>query len=245
MKVTHFSYSKMSTYERCPQLYYLIYVRKIERKENPAFTFGSLCHKAISFFNEEESHSLDGLDECLDYAVLEVENSSSFTDSARVLLHSWFERVMHDNDFKRDHVIYNETPMEIDLGDGVTLHGVIDFAYAKDGKFYLQDYKTNKVMPSYDEMLFSDQSAIYTLMMRENLKHVPDAFVWDYVRHKRVVCPIVPDMVDAVSRKLHTTIEIIEDSKDFTANIGNACAWCEARDYCSEHLKQAGAKRRA
>lgn len=150
------SYSQVATFQRCPMLWYLSAVQKIEIPPSPALQFGVKVHEMLA------NHFL-GKPICLE---------SSQTDSSgfsSALAFEFLSKV--DAELESLGVDLSKrrwVEEKIDIGD---FTGVVDFiGLSQSGQEAIViDWKTTSVPYDYHQILTSDQLTCYAWLVREGL----------------------------------------------------------------------------
>lgn len=180
-KITSFSYSQISTFERCPRQYQYQYLLKIPSPPAANLSFGSSMHntlqdyytiarqaKQASLFTEYDPDlSLEKLlsiyeDKWIDQGYESAQHMNLRKERGKEILKLFYDR------FKDDipQVQYLEKGFRLKIGD-YTISGRIDRAdKLTDGTLHIIDYKTGR---SRDEKAVREdlQLALYALASKE------------------------------------------------------------------------------
>ncbi len=251
---SHFSYSSLSTYDRCPLAYAFSYVYSIPAGGKVgAFEFGTTAHSAFEAFTRERRER-----------VARGETPPTREDLARLFAAEWTPTAFPDRTTEdgykrriaglldnfyegelasRSEVLAEELDFDLvlDTGDGslpVSLHGSIDrIDRLPSGGVEVVDYKTGKEtsQKSVDESL---QLSIYALACRDALalgtpERVTLYFTESATRRSTIR---TDEELDAARSDILARVARIR-SGDFAATpSGKACEWCDYRAICPERV---------
>lgn len=184
------SNSKVNTYRRCHQAYWLKYVEKLRRKRKARpLLFGSIVHdmldahknnqdpfKVLAKFAREHSQTIR----------LHREEYGELVDDADCIMTEYFEHYRDDGlrwqPIKRK---LAEHEFSLDVEDGLVITGRIDgFAKTKNGLRWLAEHKTFSRMPSEDDRWRNTQSPLYLRVTQLLGWPEPDGTMWDYIWSK-------------------------------------------------------------
>ncbi len=179
-----YSYSQISTYERCPRLYLLHYLVGVP--DNPANDWqtqlGSAFHDAL--------HTLHLAQEAGTELDLSSLVSRNFSDASAEFESAATQRAIagflkHDDATAQPLMTEREFHLRLGSGRDVpVIRGFIDrIQRTADGKIEIVDYKTNRANKSKAEVMHDLQLPIYVMACREALHLEPDYATMAFVRH--------------------------------------------------------------
>ena len=252
------SYSSISTYQGCPRRYAYRYVERLPG-EVPLgwFTFGSAVHSAFEAFDRARIAARTTGAEAPGYQVLdaafgtEIDRSGCeaaemdrFRVRGRPVLRAFLERESASN----------AEPIAVELGFGIDVPvsqdeptvrfvGYIDRVDRRpDGAIEIVDHKTGKPRDQADVDRDRQLSAYAFAGARGGLRDpatgevlsVPARLGLHFAEPGLTVWTTrSADQVDAFGQQLSATVSAIR-RREFAANPGWACRWCEYRATCPD-----------
>lgn len=135
--------SCVSTYMRCPKLFYWEYAMGLEPKEGrPALEFGTVIHEAMDVLVGNGDITLESLEKAI--AVMQqypptVGDEKRTRERGEAILRGYYEKYHTQKDFK---VLAKEVTFAIPLPNGATVSGRIDLVVEYLGRPWVWDYKT-------------------------------------------------------------------------------------------------------
>jgi len=228
------SISKLKVFESCPFRYYLKYIEKakVDKKDfNPKFyKVGQFAHKYID-------STLKGIP-C-------IFNSTTLTDDDKKEIQSRCDLALQDKFVKNLIKMKHETEvpfsMNFDLKNytidvvektsrKADFSGFVDFLGIDGDTLYVIDWKTGGVMKdnpqSWEQVLLYAKAM---LKLRGNFKKIIVGYY--FIDHnKKMIKEVTPEEIDSMLFELFARglkIPSPNDVKDFPANPGDACKWCE------------------
>ncbi|MCC6574983.1 MAG: PD-(D/E)XK nuclease family protein [Planctomycetes bacterium] len=252
---TRTSYSRLSTWLRCPKKFKFRYVDAVdEERSSAAMLLGQAIHESCeAFFRSLPGGNPISLDEMLGVC------SRALTDSAALAEEQgravdWGEgslkdllakaetmlAVFHQQVDRSIHVIGTEVDFEAALAAGVIVQGVIDLIlHDGNGHFRVVDLKTAASSFTEDRILHDLQPTVY-IYAAETFLRAPGAVDFEYwvlTKTKTPALRIVPAVRDARDRaELVQTITEVEEAcvrGVFPRIRGHNCLGCEYADRCN------------
>lgn len=159
------SYSAISTYIKCPKVYYKQYIQKVEQKYNIYFDIGNRCHKIIERYLNNDF---------IDVSTLISEN---FSDKNKV--NDRISYLLSDSVFtdvkklcQKDNIIDYDTEnsVTIDLTDDIQLKGIVDLQVETDDTIYITDWKTSRARGVSNYWYDEYQLKLYHHLVKTDLK---------------------------------------------------------------------------
>lgn len=173
---TAFDYTTISTYLKCPRLYYYKYVLDRIPKEEPiALSFGQAIHQALA-----DWHLLHNEEKAIQIFVDSFKNSSSIKDDevrtdekGIALLNAYFHH------FPFIQATYVEKPFAIEMSNGV-YKGIIDMLYNQANRFIVMEHKTGRMSPKTASYILNYQMLGYVLGVKTFINNI-DNLVVNYI----------------------------------------------------------------
>lgn len=190
----HISYSRESTYMRCPFSHYLSYVKKLTPKK-PArpLHFGSDFHKLLELRGNKKE---------LNKAIKAMREA--YYDMPPKFQEELGETYIEDlkEIFKDYNKVYAGAPLpdvteqEFEMkigsykGEPVYFVGVIDGLYHIDNKVIVEEHKTFSRKPDMNTLIMNTQKCLYAKAVQKIYGSLPDAVMWDYIKSTPAKEPI-------------------------------------------------------
>ena len=246
-QITKFSYSQLTTFERCPRQYEYSYILKIPQPPTANLSFGSTLHntllefyknvgqsKQASLFTDyEEDLSLEKLfsiyeDKWIPYGHESKVHMETRKERGKEILSTFYERFKHDI----PRVEYLEKAFKLKVGD-YTISGRIDRAdKLSDGTLEIIDYKTGKAksQKKVDEDL---QLALYALATAQCFNQ-PASKMTLYFLDEDEVVTTEPDekTLQKAEEKVKTLGDAINQFNFTPAPSKFVCKWCSYNKIC-------------
>lgn len=182
----HISYSRESTYLRCPFSHYLSYVKKLTPKKpaRPLY-FGSDFHKLLELRGKKKE---------LNKAIKEMREA--YYDMPPKYQEELGENYIEDlkTIFKDYNKVYKNSPLpdvteqefEVKLGtfkgEPIYFVGVIDGLYCIDKKVIIEEHKTFNRKPDTNTLIMNTQKCLYAKAVQKIYGTLPDEVMWDYIK---------------------------------------------------------------
>lgn len=180
----HLGASKIATYLKCPQMYYLTYVEKRPAPKSPHAAMGTCIHKVVQMAHEARwtpDHAGRAAQVLQDLweGARETTADPDHPDMPGTLSKACDEWLPWYLAFvQRQTTIVTEEHWVLPCQD-VTLEGTIDRVYRQDGAVVLSDVKSGKRKPSPADLSRDAQLSIYTWAVREmGLREDRAELVW-------------------------------------------------------------------
>ncbi len=240
-----YSFSQLTTFERCPLDYKFIYILKLPTEDSPQAVFGRVIHNCL------RQYFLPLLDDGFQPSLFGGKKPQEGLFTLKKLLelygHYWHDAGYADrkeaDDFKnegkkmltafhnasgneRPSIMFLEKKFNLPLGQYV-LSGTMDRAdLLSDGTVELIDYKTGKPK---DKLGFSDkrQLLLYQAAMEEVFGKKVSCLSFYYLKDGSKQSFVAkPGEVEKVKQQMLDLIEEIKTS-DFKPRKGGDCAYCQ------------------
>lgn len=253
--MSSYSFSQIQTYLKCPFQYKLRYVDKIrpEFEQNLHLILWVTVHDSLDFlYKEINSFNFISKWELLDY-FLEIFDKSSknldfkdteleeFKNRWVVYLESFYDK---NHPFKDIKLVWTETQLYIDLGDWIKYQWFIDRLDKQDRRFTVTDYKTNKFLPSWDDVFYQEQLTIYALGVVQKYGKYFDKIYWniEYLHFEtKDHWEITSEQMQSVQEKYKKLSMEIEKKKSenalwvedsFPVKESALCRFCDYKELC-------------
>lgn len=240
--IDHVSYSRLSTYERCPRLYYLRYVKQAPEERGVPLLFGVLIHEVLeAFYRWVVAEEYAGP---LPHPVLyemyqrafersELAGSDVYGEGKRLLA----EFVMAHPEVDHLDVLAVEQAFDVEVGVRVT--GRIDRVDRVGDRVTIIDYKTGRLLQSREELDSDLQLSIYAIAAARLYPWAEQVtLVLEMLRH-RIELRTERD-ADALAHAAEYVVALarrIESEREFPAKVGGICATCGQQANCSAYQK--------
>jgi len=259
-----YSHSKIEAFRQCPRKFYYKYIAKVELEDAPeqiATFMGSRAHDCLEYLYERVGKGIvptpEALKERFDAAWKEqwtkdiVIHDREMTGADYQKL-GWrcveqYYRRFHP--FDQAVVVGLEQMIRFPLDDAEKygMVGYIDrLAKTADGIWQIHDYKTNRRLPTQQDMDANPQLAYYEIGVRRRWKGVKRVeLVWHFLQFDHsIVSTRTPEQLKSLKACAIATIKDIErrdqEENGFPTSEGPLCAYCDYEEVCParKHLYQ-------
>ena len=244
--------SRASDFKTCPLLYRLRAIDRVVEPPSPAATRGTLVHAVLERLFDapaaqrtpEQARRLAVAewarmvadDPTLASVVAEGDDGEArWLADAAALLDAYFEL----EDPTRLEPAERELLLQVDLGDGLRLKGIVDrLDEAPGGDLRVVDYKTGRAPSQLFEQRALFQLRFYALMLWRARGRVPRLLQLIYLADGQLV-RLEPHQADleALERTLRALMAAISRataSGDFRPRRSALCGWCPHQALCPE-----------
>lgn len=240
-----FSFSQLTTFERCPLDYKFIYILKIPLEDNPQAVFGRCLHACLRqfFLPLLESHSQPSLFEAkkikteeltltrlLDYynnywidtGYSDRQQADTYKQEGKKILTA-FQSQLPD---PLPTIVFLEKKFSLKL-DRYTLTGTIDRVdRLPDGTYQIIDYKSGNKPKKFDYSV-KRQLLLYQAAVEENFGLKVSSLTYYYLKDGETVDFIAkPNEIQKVKNDMIALIQEIQTS-DFKRRTGSDCKYCQ------------------
>jgi len=244
-----YSYSRLSTYHRCPLQYRFRYVERRKLAVGPTVEafLGSRVHEALEWLHRQAAAGgVPTSDELIarydelwngawrdDVRIVRARHSAeSFLDLGRELLRRYHAR---HRPFAGGTLLGTERRFHFALDNTHAMSGLIDRLTLAHGNIVeVHDYKTGATLPTPEEAASDRQAGVYDLAARHLFPEAADVrLVWHYLRFdEQRVSSRTPLEREALREELIASVKEIEASTSFPANESALCQWCDFLTVC-------------
>lgn len=244
--------SRASDFKTCPLLYRLRAIDRVVEPPSPAATRGTLVHAVLERLFDlpaaqrttvrarqlavDEWARMLADDPTLAGVVAEGDDGAdAWLADAGALLDAYFEL----EDPTRLEPAERELLLEVDLGDGLRLKGIVDrLDEAPGGELRVVDYKTGRAPNHLFEQRALFQLRFYALMLWRTRGRVPRLLQLVYLADGQLVRlephPADLEALERTLRALTAAIARATASGDFRPRRSALCGWCPHQALCPE-----------
>ncbi|MEZ0163528.1 RecB family exonuclease [Kineococcus sp. LSe6-4] len=248
--------SRAADFMQCPLLFRFRTIDRLPEAPTPAAVRGTLVHAVLERLFDLPPHDrtperAGAMVEDQWRALLEREprvgelfaqeapdpgttdGLATWLAGARRLLQRYFDL----EDPTRLEPAAREMPVEIDLGEGLRLRGIVDrLDVTPDGRMRVVDYKTGRAPSELFESKALFQMRFYALVLWRLRGEVPRLLQLVYLGSGDVL-RYAPDEADllATERKVRALSDAIERNRatgDWPPRPGRTCTWCDHKALC-------------
>jgi putative RecB family exonuclease len=251
--MTIYSYSKLSTYEKCSLKFKFKYIDKIEPEFEQSIEgfLGKEVHKSLEWLYSKISKGVFAeLDELIEFYISSW--NKNFNENLMQVNKTYLPEHYFNKGIKflvdyfllnfpfRDNTIALEKKILIDL-DKEGLYQIVGYidrlVYDPKEKFYeIHDYKTTDFIKTKQELEKDKQLLLYSLGIKEHFKEVNEIYlVWHFLSQNRQIrLKTTLEGLEKLKEEVIELIKKIENTKEFTPNKTTLCNWCEYKNYCTK-----------
>jgi DNA helicase-2/ATP-dependent DNA helicase PcrA len=253
---SHFSYSQLAAFEKCPLQYKFGFILKVPTKGKAVFSFGKTMHGTLHDFfkrvaNLDEQKDLFGKNQKNKQSKIKIEDVLKIYEQNWI--DEWYESKNQKQEYfekgkkiikeifkdfeKNPHKILKinnqpalELPFNLKIGDN-TLYGVIDRIDQNKEGITIIDYKTGQ---SKDKLDFEAKSQllIYQIASQEVLHLKPKKLSYYYLEDGKITSFLGSEIeIENQKQKILDQIEKIKNS-EFSPTPGWQCQYCDFKDIC-------------
>ncbi len=263
--MSRYSVSQIQVYLQCPLKYRYRYIDKIPTPEFVETTdtlLWTLVHESLqNLYNSINIFKIPTKEEFIaDYYKLRENKERETTEN-------WWEILNHHSDltiddfkrrweaylsryydkhspFKDLQVISTEKQISFQLDEWINFLGFIDRLDKVWDTFVINDYKTNKSLPTEEKEQYIEQLTLYGLWIQQKYaKYFKNLKAKLYFLHFDIEDErdITPQKLEEIKNKYLNIIREIEQNKVqyamwskkiFEANQSSLCAWCDYQSIC-------------
>lgn len=234
------SYSSFNTFNTCPLKYKFTYIDKISVPKRPELFFGGLIHSVVQYALKKDPLML-AYDELINFYKNNWD-SSLYKDKEQEKQYFDFGKnmIFHFHGTHKPglrNIIATEKYFAIPLSSKHELSGVIDRVDKLPiGILEIIDYKTNKALPSQEEIDQDFQMNFYNLAIKELWPETEKVKLTFYFLKPNVQMSTTRDdyTLEIAKKEIIKTADKIEKTKNFYATPNRFCDWCDFQNRCSK-----------
>ncbi len=239
------SFSSLETFQNCPKKYQFQEIERIKAPKTPETAFGGLVHSALRYLHSKEP-VFPSQEEFLSFYKEnwpnkeianwkdEYQEQMFFAQGLEIL-----SRYYNSLDLTQAKVVDLETRFEVPLQRGNEMHivtGKIDrIDRIGNNAYEIIDYKTNKRMPSQEEVENNMQLAIYHMGLQKRWPHVsPENIKLSlyFLKHgEKLSTHRSQAQLSQTVENLFVIMDEIKHS-DFKPKVGPLCDYCAYKEIC-------------
>jgi hypothetical protein len=188
------SYSRASSYAKCPQSHYWGYIRRITTKKPVRpLQFGTDFHKLLELRTDKKAlvQAVKDIREMYNDLPEEsqAELGGNYIDDLKEIFSDY--RALYADDAKPDETEHKfAIPLGKYRGEPVEFVGVIDEIYRPEGLVILGEHKTFSVAPDLSTLIMNQQTALYAKAHELEFGVKPGKILWDYIKSRPAAEPV-------------------------------------------------------
>ena len=246
-----YSYSRISTFEKCPLKFRFRYIDKIipEIEKTIEAHLGKTVHSALEhLYKYVQKGKILSVDDIIRYYSSVWEKD--FTPDTIIVNHGLTEKDYFNKGIQfivsyytthhpfPDNTIDIEKKIFLELEESgeYKIQGFIDrLVYnLKTGEYEIHDYKTANYPPSIETLKKDRQLALYSLAIKKLYGSDKEVnLIWHFLAHnKRVRLKKTNKELEELRIETLSTIKVIEATEDFPPKKSRLCDWCEYKSIC-------------
>lgn len=255
---SHFSYSQLAAFEKCPLQYKFNFILKVPVKGKAVFSFGKTMHATLHDFLMLSGKEKSSEQESLFGASNQGKKSSLTLKTLQDIyeknwIDEWYEsKKQKEEYYKKGREIIKdfwekfernppnilqisgqpalELPFNLKIG-GHTLYGVIDRIDDSKEGITIVDYKTGESKDKLDADA-KEQLLIYQIAAQEVLHLKPQKLAYFYLNDGKLASFLGTEQeTENLKEKIIKEIEQIKNS-EFNPTPGWQCQYCDFKDIC-------------
>lgn len=194
----YISYSRQSSYLKCPYLHWLRYVRRLEKKqpERPLY-FGTDFHKLLELRNDKKALKEAKLAIKDAYYEMPASWQGDLGETYVEDLFSIFQDYQHlYKDLKQPQVTEREFELEVGKfrDEPIVFVGKIDELYLRKSNgvkhIIVGEHKTFSQKPNMNTLIMNPQKCLYAKAVQFLKGILPEKVMWDYIKSTPASSPI-------------------------------------------------------
>lgn len=257
----HFSYSGLSDFSKCPQMYKFSHILRIPVKGKPMFSFGTTIHNTLYEFLKQQNQKEVSQDDLFGFGK-QISQNITQDDLEKIYSKKWIDewyeskaqkeryynlgkKILKDlyDKFQADPPsileVNDQLALEIwfnlKIGDNL-LNGRIDRIDQVVGGVRVIDYKTGKAKDKLDADS-KQQLLLYQIAVEEAYGLKPVEMAYHYVEEDKFLSFLGTEKEKKEQKeKITQQIEKVKQS-DFSPTPGFHCKYCNFRDICNDAQK--------
>ena len=209
--VPRYSFSKMNTFDTCKWAYYLNYIKDEVNKDNIWSIFGGAAHDILEnvkdYNGNKEKMAEDFLSKFYETVLVgykfatDEEKNDSIMNRYKANVLDYFDSYYEDDveNEEKEYRIFTYI-------DGHLIHGYVDRKFTKDGKYYIQDYKTSSMYSKEGKEEAKEQLIIYAKDLVDKGINPEDIIIcWDFIKYANI------SMLEPYKEKIEITDDMNKD----------------------------------
>ena len=249
--VKTYSYSRITTFEKCPMKFKFRYIDEIipEIEKSIEAHLGKTVHSTLEWlYRKVKFNKVPSIDEAIVYYAGEWERDfapNTLIVNKSLKAHDYFNKgVQFLSIYYIQHQPFNDNTIEIekrilielDEAGEYKIQGFIDrLSYnLQTGEYEIHDYKTSNSLPTLDKIDTDKQLALYSIAIKEAYGRDKDVkMVWHFLAYnQRIYRKKSNEELDNLRKETLEIIKKIESTKEFPPVKSPLCNWCEYKSIC-------------
>jgi len=242
----YLSFSRLSTYLKCPLRYKFIYIDNLPTVPRSYFSFGNTIHKVLEVFYDPAKNFIElekapykYMMELLDSCWLSKGYASNTEEirakrEAKRILTNFYRKSI----FAFQPALFVEKNFSFDIKE-FELRGRIDRIDERSGCFTVVDYKTNSILPEFFREEDFLQPVIYNIAAREMLQTNKIDFISLYFLKfdKKINFSLDNTIIEKGKKRIYDVGNLICKG-GFNPKVNGSCSNCEFKNLCPAFLEK-------
>jgi hypothetical protein len=244
------SFSRITTFLKCPYKFYLIYIEKADKRSKFHAEYGKFIHSILEKYFKREFNE----QQCLDYYIenFDEDVTAYIRDSTRDKLYMAGIDYFTNLEWKYDDYEILEVEKEARFKvDKYNFIGFIDvlLKHKETGEITVLDHKTGEFpigkrggvlknkLEEYEN--YKKQLYLYSLYVKNTYGIYPTYIKWNYTRSSDVLqLPFIEEEFEATKTWIFNSLKLIFKEKVFNpeCNYVNCKMLCDVEDECEYNL---------
>lgn len=239
-KKFYLSFSRLSTYLKCPLRYKFIYIDNLPTIPRSYFSFGNTIHKVLEIFYDPNRNFIEQekapykyimelLDSCwLSRGYASMREEVRAKQEAKKILTNFYRRSI----FAFQPALFVEKEFSFYL-EGFEIKGRIDRIDERSGRFIVVDYKTNSVLPEFFKEEEFLQPIIYNIAARKILETKYIEFISMYFLkfNRKIDFSLDDNVIEKGKKRIYEVGNLITKG-NFKPKMNGSCSSCEFKNKC-------------
>jgi len=257
----HFSYSGLSDFSKCPQMYKFSHLLRVPTKGKPMFSFGTTIHNTLYEFLKQQNQKEVAQDDLFGFGE-QISQKLTLADLEKIYQKEWVDEWYESKAQKERYYKLGKTvlknlydkfqtrpPNILEVNDQLALEiwfnlkigdnlikGRIDRIDQTDEGIKVIDYKTGKAKDKLDKDS-KQQLLMYQIAVEESYGLKPVEMAYHYVEDDKTLSFLGTEKEKKEQKeKIIQQIEKIKQS-NFQPTSGFHCKYCNYKDICNDAQK--------
>ena len=241
----YLSFSRLSTYLKCPLRYKFIYIDNLPTVPRSYFSFGNTIHKVLEVFYDPYKnfvelkkapykYMMELLDSCwLSQGYTSKTEEIKAKREAKRILTNFYRKSI----FAFQPALFVEKSFSFEI-ERFELKGRIDRIDERSGHFTVVDYKTNSILPEFFREEAFLQPVIYNIAARKMLEtNKIDVISLYFLKFDRKINFSLGDAIIKKGKKRIYEIGNLIQKGEFMPKVNGSCLSCEFKTICAAFLE--------
>lgn len=243
-----YSYSRLESFKQCPRKYAYQYIEKPDVEKQPTIEahLGTVCHETVQqIYKDLLLSKRMSLEETLAFyddrwerikppnlrIIRDRYTEQNYKDTGRRYVEEFYKT---NSPFNDGRTIGIEKQLQINI-NGIQMIGYIDrLVDHGSGQYEIIDYKTNKDLPSPDDLNSNWQLPLYHIGLSEILPDIKDVTcTWYFLAHgKPISLKKQAEHLDQLKKDIQELVVKINETQEFEPKVSALCSWCDFESIC-------------